>query len=264
MWYFRGEYSATKGPRHKITLHESICFLYFGSPIFMEWNSLFKIRPFRSWPAELCWVQKLHGKVPPQQIFNPSSCHVIFCKAQSCLNLKLLLIHLPHLKLTIQPNEAHSIAFHAGSYLLKGVPCTVYKYAPFIQSFLLMSTTFHPSPRRPLPLRLESRRASILSLSNFESNLGLQQPQVDLDLDNLDTLKTLIFSLWQPKVNLPPHPPSYQDSSGLPAYQDTFQVNEENTRFNTQWQFQESRYTSHDPPSYSSLPLQMQPPRFDK
>jgi len=79
--------------------------------------------------------------------------------------------------------------------------------------------------RRPLPLRLESRRASILSLANFESNIGLQQPQ----------------------VNLPPHPPSYQDSSGLPAYQDTVQ---------------ESRYTSHDPPSYSSLPLQMQPPRY--
>ena len=51
-----------------------------------------------------------------------------------------------------------------------------------------MSTTFHPSPRRPLPLRLESRRASILSLANFESNIGLQQPQVDLDLDHLDTL----------------------------------------------------------------------------
>merc|ERR1719167_709139 len=77
--------------------------------------------------------------------------------------------------------------------------------------------------RRPLPLRLESRRASILSLSNYQSNLGLQ-------------------------VDLPPHPPSYQDSSGLPAYQDTFQ--------------QENRCNSHDPPSYSSLPLQMQPPRY--
>ena len=51
-------------------------------------------------------------------------------------------------------------------------------------SSMLLSTTFHAGyPRRPLPLRLESRRASILSLSNFDSNLGLQQLQVDLDLD---------------------------------------------------------------------------------
>jgi len=79
--------------------------------------------------------------------------------------------------------------------------------------------------RRPLPLRLESRRASILSLSDYESNFGLQQPQADLPL----------------------HPPSYQDLSGLPAYQDAFQG---------------SHCNSRDPPSYNSLPSQMQPPRY--
>jgi len=73
--------------------------------------------------------------------------------------------------------------------------------------------------RRPLPLRLESRRASILSLTNFQPN----------------------------QVELPVLPPTYQESSGLPPYQDAFQ---------------EHHYSSSDPPSYSSLPTQTHPPRY--
>ena len=76
----------------------------------MEWNSKFKIRPFRSWPAELCWVQKLHGKVPSLHHYNVMSCFLVndstkmFCKAQRCLNLKLTwsTYHSVHLKLTIR------------------------------------------------------------------------------------------------------------------------------------------------------------------
>ena len=60
------------------------------------------------------------------------------------------------------------------------------------------------------------------------------------DLDDIDDLHSFFdlkdfnyldkIRLRQPQVNLPPHPPSYQDSSGLPAYQDTFQVTEEQCR----------------------------------
>ena len=56
------------------------------------------------------------------------------------------------------------------------------------------------------------------------------------DLDDIDDLHSFFdledfnyldnIRLRQPQGNLPPHPPSYQDSSGLPAYQDTFQVTE--------------------------------------
>ena len=38
------------------------------------------------------------------------------------------------------------------------------------------------------------------------------------------------------QVDLPLHPPSYQDSSGLPNYQDTFQVNMIETPCNIWWQ----------------------------
>ena len=41
--------------------------------------------------------------------------------------------------------------------------------------------------------------------------------------DSFDDIKKF-FNLDN-QVELPLHPPSYQDSSGLPNYQDTFQVN---------------------------------------
>ena len=83
--------------------------------------------------------------------------------------------------------------------------------------------------------------------------------------DSFDDIKKF-FNLDN-QVELPLHPPSYQDSSGLPNYQDTFQVNMIETPCNIWWglwPFQESRYNSRDPPSYNSLPSQMQPPRFDQ
>ena len=71
---------------------------------------------------------------------------------------------------------------------------TSWQGAFFIHQVLgLISKYYQFCSRRPLPLRLESRRASILSLSDYESNFGLQQPQVDWadDLDVLDDLNVL-------------------------------------------------------------------------
>ena len=117
---------------------------------------------------------------------------------------------------------------------------TLWQGAFFIHQVLGLISNKNPfRSRRPLPLRLESRRASILSLSDYESNFGLQQPQVDwaddldvlddlVDLDDLDVLDDLDnVGLQHSQADLPLHPPSYQDLSGLPAYQDAFQVNDE-------------------------------------
>ena len=69
---------------------------------------------------------------------------------------------------------------------LKAPPVQIWTVHPIFLAYVNnFSCSFLSFQRRPLPLRLESRRASILSLSNFESNLGLQ---VDLDLDHLDSL----------------------------------------------------------------------------